>query len=140
MKMKKILLIAAVFLALSTSVKAEFCKDGAILNGKKEGTTYCVSPFFMTWWSAFSWCESQEGHLASLKEFCSYDDKAYNATCHNVAQQSIIGNFPLRIDVTYAWTATPKTATTSYVVLLHYGTVSTMDKSDRGRIAVCIPK
>ena len=53
-------------LLLSNPVFAA-CEGGDTLTAS-DNTVFCLSTITMNWWSAFTWCEAQGGHLASLQE------------------------------------------------------------------------
>ena len=66
MKIFKVLTLA--LLLTNTSAWAA-CENGKPVT--ISDVNFCVSTFSMNWWSAFSWCESQGGHLASFQEICN---------------------------------------------------------------------
>ena len=49
-------------------------------NGKR----FCASTRPMNWWSAFTWCESIGGQLASIESMCPGTQSAVPNTCPNV--------------------------------------------------------
>ena len=49
-------------------------------NGKK----FCIGGNGMNWWSAFTWCESIGGHLASFAHACPEISQVNNVICPNL--------------------------------------------------------
>ena len=71
MKLLTTLTIAAIAVTFNVSaVNAETCEGGSLLTGEN-GHVYCRSNNAMNWWSAYTWCQAQGRHLASMYEICS---------------------------------------------------------------------
>ena len=76
--MKIKLLTLAVIVALAFSIaqaQAETCEGGKLVTGNN-GHEYCQSNSKMNWWSAYTWCEAQGRHLATMYEVCPTWDGA----------------------------------------------------------------
>lgn len=69
MKILTILTMAAIVVSINTAGQAETCIDGSLQTGEN-GHVYCLANKSMNWWSAYSWCEAQGRHLASMYEVC----------------------------------------------------------------------
>ena len=70
--MKTKLLTLAVIAAIVFNIaqaRAATCEGGKLATGKN-GHEYCYSNNEMNWWSAYTWCEAQGRHLASMYELC----------------------------------------------------------------------
>lgn len=68
MKILTILTIAAVAFNIAQA-HAESCEGGTLQTGDN-GHVYCQSNNTMNWWSAYTWCEAQGRHLATMYEMC----------------------------------------------------------------------
>ena len=71
MKTKLLTLATIALIALNVSgALAETCKSGSLQTGEN-GHVYCTSiGYQINWWSAYTWCEAQGRHLASIYEVC----------------------------------------------------------------------
>ena len=79
MKIKLLTLTAIVkgFLAICSANAADdpvwqaeaTCERGSLETGEN-GHVYCLSWNDMNWWSAYTWCQAQGRHLASMYEIC----------------------------------------------------------------------
>ena len=49
--------------------QAESCEGGTLQTGDN-GHVFCQSNNNMNWWSAYTWCEAQGRHLATMYEMC----------------------------------------------------------------------
>ena len=68
--MKLLTILAIVALAFNIAqAQAETCESGKLVTGNN-GHEYCQSNKTMTWWSAYTWCEAQGRHLATMYELC----------------------------------------------------------------------
>ena len=67
-KLLTILAIVAVVFNIAQA-RAATCEGGKLATGKN-GHEYCYSNNNMNWWSAYTWCETQGRHLASMYELC----------------------------------------------------------------------
>ncbi len=68
MKLLTILAIAALAFNIAQA-QAETCESGKLVTGNN-GHVYCQSNREMNWWSAYTWCETQGRHLATMYELC----------------------------------------------------------------------
>ena len=71
-KMKTKLLTLAIIAVIALNVSgalAATCEGGTLQTGEN-GHVYCQSNNQMNWWSAYTWCEAQGRHLASMYEVC----------------------------------------------------------------------
>ncbi len=84
--MKKFLLTMTCLMISIPTIAAVNCDetDGIIIYGKDK-TPYCKSKVTMNWWSAFTWCQAQNGTLVSLSD-CTLNGDTYLTTgkCHNL--------------------------------------------------------
>ncbi len=84
--MKKILLTMVCLMIVVPTMAAVNCDetDGIVIYGKDD-TPYCKSKVKMNWWSAFTWCQAQNGTLVSLSD-CTLNGDTYLTTgkCHNL--------------------------------------------------------
>ncbi len=68
--MKIITILAIVMVAFNIAqAQAESCEGGTFQTGDN-GHVYCQSNDGMNWWSAYTWCEAQGRHLATMYEVC----------------------------------------------------------------------
>ena len=68
--MKLLTILVIVVLAFNIAqAQAESC-EGGTLQTAENGHVYCRSTIYMNWWSAYTWCEAQGRHLASMYEIC----------------------------------------------------------------------
>ena len=67
----KLLTLAAITAVVFNiaQARAETCESGKLVTGNN-GHSYCQSNSTMNWWSAYTWCEAQGRHLASMYELC----------------------------------------------------------------------
>ena len=69
MKLLTILAITAVAFNINTT-HAATCNNGNPITGAN-GHEYCLSEISsLNWWSAYTWCEAQGRHLATIYEAC----------------------------------------------------------------------
>ena len=84
--MKIKLLTLAVIVALAFNIaqaQAATCEGGKLVTGNN-GHEYCQSNSTMNWWSAYTWCEAQGRHLATMYELCSdWDGSIGSDRCAN---------------------------------------------------------
>lgn len=70
MKLLTALTITAIALTFNVNTaNAETCERGSLETGEN-GHVYCLSWNDMNWWSAYTWCQAQGRHLASMYEIC----------------------------------------------------------------------
>ncbi len=82
MKLLIPLVITAIALNI-VSAKAATCTEGRIAKGSN-GHEYCITKD-MNWWSAYTWCEAQGRHLASMYEICpNWDGSTGDNKCDNL--------------------------------------------------------
>ncbi len=86
MKTKLLTLATIAVIALNVSgAVAETCEGGRLVTGEN-GHVYCQSNNNMNWWSAYTWCEAQGRHLASMYEICStWDGSTGNGKNCNIS-------------------------------------------------------
>ena len=67
----KLLTLAAITVGILAinSAHAESCEGGTLQTGDN-GHVFCQSNNNMNWWSAYTWCEAQGRHLATMYEMC----------------------------------------------------------------------
>lgn len=97
MKIKLLTLTAIVagILAIASTANAATCEGGTLATGEN-GHEYCQSNNYMNWWSAYTWCEANGRHMASIYEICpEWDGSTGEYKCANYN-----GNF------SYCWTST----------------------------------
>ncbi len=91
MKTKLLTLAAITVLTFNIAqAQAATCESGKLVTGNN-GHEYCQSNNTMNWWSAYTWCEAQGRHLATMYEVCptwdgsigSYKCANYNSTFYN---------------------------------------------------------
>ena len=85
MKLSKILTISAMATIVAFNAplaQAESCDGGSLVTGTN-GHEYCRSRDQMNWWSAYTWCEAQGRHLASMYEICPDWDGVEGRECSN---------------------------------------------------------
>ena len=84
--MKTKLLTLAAIMAVVFNIaqaRAETCESGKLVTGNN-GHSYCQSKYQMNWWSAYTWCEAQGRHLASMYELCpDWDGSKGGDKCAN---------------------------------------------------------
>ena len=88
MKITKTLLIATLVTGLAftaSKVQAESCDGGSLKTGEN-GHVYCLSDGNMNWWSAYTWCEAQGRHLATMYEICPTWDGSRGSSICNVSE------------------------------------------------------
>ena len=83
MKIKLLTLTAILtgFLAIG-SADAATCEGGSLATGEN-GHEYCQSNSKMNWWSAYTWCQAQGRHLATMYEMCPDWDGSTGSKCAN---------------------------------------------------------
>ncbi len=118
--MKKILLTAAMAIAMSTPAMAA-CEGGTESNG------FCISNINLNWWSASNWCKANGRHLATMYEVCpDWDGLTGTGKCPVIA--SSISE--------YAWTATASGSVKAFFVHPKSGYVNNLDRNEWNR-ALC---
>ena len=96
MKLLTIFAIAAIAFNIAQA-QAESC-EGGTLQTAENGHVYCRSTIYMNWWSAYTWCEAQGRHLASMYEICpTWDGTIGEGKICNLS------SFPRDV---YNWTST----------------------------------
>ena len=126
--MKTKLLTLAAIVALTFNIaqaQAETCESGKLVTGNN-GHVYCQSNREMNWWSAYTWCETQGRHLATMYELCpDWDGSKGGDKCAN----------PNDGFDSSGWTKTASRRGSAFVVY-PLGTVDTADRT-YGRYAYC---
>ena len=90
MKITKTLMMIGVVagLAFAASSAKAACEGGSIVTGLDNKHEYCYSNNSMNWWSAYTWCEAQGRHMATIYELCpDWDGSLYGGggpTCNNL--------------------------------------------------------
>ena len=99
MKIKLLTLTTMVagILVIGSTVNAATCEGGTLATGEN-GHEYCQSNNYMNWWSAYTWCEANGRHMASIYEICpEWDGSTGEYKCANYNSQFKNG----------LWTSTP---------------------------------
>lgn len=96
MKIKLFTLTAIVVGILTIgSANAETCENGSTITGEN-GHVYCGSWNAMNWWTAYTWCQGQGRHLASMYEVCpTWDGSSIICNVNNAISSDV-----------YYWTST----------------------------------
>ena len=100
--------------ANKTTADYEGC-DAQTCNGYE----FCKSNSTMTWWSAFTWCESNGRHLATFSEMCPGIIASLNSaegSCRNLTNTTVAG---VRV-----WTAYPRNSGEAFVTGLSSGAIA----------------
>ena len=105
MKIITTLTIVAIALAFNVNAAhAETCEAGSLQTGEN-GHVYCRSNNSMNWWSAYTWCQAQGRHLASMYEICStWDGSTGYSNCN-------LNTFANNPDM---WSATPSGSNSAF--------------------------
>lgn len=104
-KLLTLTVIAAGVLAIS-SAHAATCEGGKLVTGNN-GHEYCQSNNGMNWWRAYTWCEAQGRHLATMYEICpTWDGTTGDGKCPNVNDSFS----------TWFWSSTPYQTNTAFFV------------------------
>ena len=98
--------------------KGGYCNDpnNSNLANNCNGKQFCLRDATPNWWSAFSWCETIGGHLASFYDMCpntKTNTDSTQGTCANLAGLSTRS----------AWTSMGWQSNNALYVALSYGTV-----------------
>lgn len=130
--MKKILLLACAGVLCFSQVNAANCEAGTEITGKN-GHVYCKSNKTMNWWSAGTWCEAQERHLATMEEMCpdtgsnnAWDGSTGNGKCANL---NGVGSG-------YVWSSLAYGSSNAFNVYLSSGRVNYYNR-DNNYMAIC---
>ncbi len=113
MKIKLLTLTAIVtgFLTIGSAANAATCEGGSLITGNN-GHEYCQSNREMNWWSAYTWCETQGRHLATIYEICpDWDGSTGEGKCANVS-----GSF-----ATWFWSSTASQANNAFLATQKMG-------------------
>ena len=94
---------------------AEYCPSSA--------KSFCISNFPMNWWSAFNWCQSNGGTLASFNSACPNTPVRTNNTAGACPALQGVG------DSKYYWTSMGSGTTTAFNVNLSSGAVNGVNRS-----------
>ena len=89
--------------------QAEATCVGGNLGTDKNGHEYCLSNSNMNWWSAYTWCQGQGRHLASIYEACpGWDGSQGVGKCVNSNNK-----------FSTAWTSTPSQGSKAFRVSIY---------------------
>ena len=127
MKTKLLTLATIAVIALNVSgALAATCEGGSLITGAN-GHEYCQSNNTMNWWSAYTWCEAQGRHLASMYELCpTWDGSTGDGKCANINN-----SFSL-----WVWTSTPYQENKAFAVF-DSGSVENTETRTYTRYALC---
>ena len=112
MKIKLLTLTAIVtcFLTIGSAANAATCEGGSLITGAN-GHEYCQSNNTTNWWSAFTWCEAQGRHLATVYEACpEWDGATGQSKCMNMSAN------PTRCTTYRAWSATANGSVNAFAI------------------------
>ena len=123
-KLLTLAIIAVIALNVSGALAAS-CEGGTLQTGEN-GHVYCQSNSKMNWWSAYTWCEAQGRHLATMYEMCPEWD---GSTGYNKCNQSSFSNNE------YNWTATASGTKNAFI--FDKGTVLNDSRAIRQSNAYC---
>ncbi|MGN1091636.1 MAG: hypothetical protein ACI4RJ_04015 [Alphaproteobacteria bacterium] len=122
--MKKTVLAILMTVAATTAFAEGKCEGGNVFEGVIDGHEYCISKSKMNWWSAFTWCQRQGRHLASLKEVCEgWHGATGNTACGNLVKSGVTDK--------QCWTANPSGSTYAYFVNAGTGNINTHPNDPR---------
>ena len=93
--------------------------------------SFCVSNNGMNWWSAFNWCKSNGGTLASFNSACPNTPVRINNTAG--ACPALQGVGPDK----FYWTSMGSGTTNAFIVYLSSGTVNANYRHSPDRYALC---
>ncbi len=129
--MKKILLTITCLLIAVPTMAAVNCDetDGIVIYGK-DNTPYCKSKVPLNWWSAFTWCQAQNGTLVSLTD-CTYNGDTYLTTgkCHNLNGATDKNGNTYSNDV---WTSVAVDPGSAYYIQLSSGSINSQPRNYSG--------
>ena len=128
--MKTKLLTLATIVAVVFNIaqaQAETCESGKLVTGNN-GHVYCQSNNTMNWWSAYTWCEAQGRHLATMYELCPDWDGSTGSKCTNYNAFDSAG-----------WTSTASQDNKAFRVYSPAtgGVVDTTDRKSAYQRAIC---
>ena len=114
--MRKLIVFLCLCVFLATSAMAEpTCNGGSTITAK-DGTKFCKSNKTMNWWSAFTWCESQNRKLADFSKMCPGVSQASTNTEGDCPNLQGVENF-------CAWSSLASTSGLAFAVCLSSGAV-----------------
>jgi len=102
---------------------AEYCPSPA--------KSFCISNNGMNWWSAFNWCKSNGGTLASFNSACPNTPVRTNNTAGACPALQGVG------ESKYYWTSMGSGSSFAFVVNLSSGAVYANYRSSNGYYALC---
>ena len=129
MKTKLLTILAITITAIAFNIaqaRAESCEGGTLQTGEN-GHVYCQSNNQMNWWSAYTWCEAQGRHLASMYEVCPTWD---GSTGYDKCNQGSFSNNE------YNWTATASDTESAFI--FDQNTVQNDTNSTRRSNSYCL--
>ena len=131
MKKKIVFLMCLCFMATSVCAYDECESAGGTEITAKNGTKFCKSKLPMNWWTAFNWCESNKGDLASFGKMCPDIPTAVNnatGACPNLQGTGDGG----------VWSSLGYSSNGSLVVVLSSGVVSYYSRhNSNSNFALC---
>jgi len=132
MKKRIVFLMCLCFLATPMLAAEPTCNGGLTITANN-GTTFCRSDKEMNWWSAFTWCESQNRKLADFATMCpgvSQVPADKEGACPNL--QGRPGNG------VKLWSSLAYDSRTALVVILSSGAVNSYSRyGTNGFYALC---
>lgn len=93
--------------------------------------SFCVSNNSMNWWSAFNWCESNGGTLASFSSSCPDIPILVNNTAGACPALQGVG------ESKYYWTSMGSGSSYAFVVNLSSGAVGSRSRNANATYALC---
>ena len=120
-------------LCLITSSTHAACDGGQIITGLENQLSFCYSDRVMNWWSAFSWCRANGGHLATFAEACPNQVLKDWIDCTNLKGINVPGS---------GWTSTPYGNNRAYVVYPSHGGTRCANRKEGYNYdghALCVP-
>ena len=93
--------------------------------------SFCISTNPMNWWSAFNWCKSNGGTLASFNSACPNTPVRTNNTAGACPALQGVG------ESKYYWTSMGSGSSYAFNVNLSSGAVSASYRSSSGDFALC---
>lgn len=93
--------------------------------------SFCISTNSMNWWSAFNWCKSNGGTLASFNSACPNTPVRSNNTAGACPALQGVG------ESKYYWTSMGSGSSNAFVVNLSSGAVANGSRYYSDRYALC---
>ena len=127
--MKKIIVFLMCIFAMSAMAEPT-CNGGKTITAK-DGTTFCKSDNTMNWWSAFTWCESQNRTLAEFKTMCPGVSQAPSNTTGDCP------NLQGLADSGWVWSSLAYGSDDAIIVNLSSGAVTNYHRYNYSSYALC---